>query len=304
MTEPILVLAVDDSITQVTGMQILLQQHGYEVMTAANGQLALDAVRERRPDLVVTDLQMPEMDGLQLVAALRQEFSGLPIILTTAKGSEEIAAHALRLGASSYVPKRTLNEELVPTIERMMSMVDVAGHATEPCSLLTSVRLELLLGNHDDEVPNVIARLEQPLTELGLLDDTMQMQISTALDEALVNAIIHGNLEISTEMRYEGTDEQFREIVQSRQQQAPYCNRNVTIIMEADRNEAKFTIRDQGVGFDVNSLPDPTDFSNLGECGGRGLLLINAFMDQVEHNDSGNEIVMLKRKADATDETQ
>lgn len=300
MTEAKLVLAVDDSITQVTGMQILLQQYGYEVMTAANGQLALDAVRERRPDLVVTDLQMPEMDGLQLVATLRNEFSGLPIILTTAKGSEEIASKALRLGASSYVPKRTLNDDLVPTIERIMSMLDVADHSTQRSALLTSVRLELALGNDDIQVPNVIARLEQPLTELGLLDDTMQMQISTALDEALINAIIHGNLEISTELRYEGTDEQFREIVRERQKQAPYRDRSVTIVMDADRNEVRFTIRDQGPGFDVKSLPDPTDFSNLGEVGGRGLLLINAFMDQVEHNDQGTEITMLKKKVEAS----
>ncbi|TWU15896.1 response regulator [Allorhodopirellula heiligendammensis] len=300
MTEPTLVLAVDDSMTQVTGMQLLLQQHGYEVMTAANGQLALEAVRQRRPDLVVTDLQMPEMDGLQLVAALRQEFSGLPIILTTGKGSEEIAAKALRLGASSYVPKRTLNEDLVPTIERMMSMVDVAEHRTQQSTLLTSIRLELSLGNDDIQVPNVIARLEQPLSELGLLDDTMQMQISTALDEALINAIIHGNLEISTAQRYEGTDEQFRELVRERQRQAPYRDRNVTIAMDANREEVTFNIRDQGPGFDVSSLPDPTDFSNLGECGGRGLLLINAFMDKVIHRNNGNEIVMSKKKGDAS----
>lgn len=303
MTETKLVLAVDDSLTQVTGMQILLQQHGYEVMTAANGRLALEAVRERRPDLVVTDLQMPEMDGLQLVEALRQEFSGLPIILTTAKGSEEIAAKALRMGASSYVPKRTLNEDLVPTIERVMSMLDVADHDTKSLSLLTAVRLELTLANDDAEVPNVIARIEQPLAELGLLDDTMQMQISTALDEALINAIIHGNLEISTQLRYEGTDEHFREIVRTRRKQNPYRDRKVIVVMEADRREVKFTIRDQGPGFDVSTLPDPTDFSNLGECGGRGLLLINAFMDGVEHNAGGTELVMIKKKAEASFES-
>ncbi len=303
MTASTLVLAVDDSMTQVMGMQILLQQHGYEVITAANGQLALEAARERRPDLVVTDLQMPEMDGLQLVAALRQEFAGLPIILTTAKGSEEIASKALRLGASSYVPKRTLNEDLVPTIERMMSMVDVTDHITQPSTYLTAIRIELSLGNDDIQVPSVIARLEKSLAELGLLDDTMQMQISTALDEALINAIIHGNLGISTELRYQGTDEQFREIVNKRRQQDPYIGRNVTIIMDATRDEVTFTIRDQGAGFDVSSLPDPTDFSNLGECGGRGLLLINAFMDRVEHNDHGRELVMFKKKADAQVET-
>lgn len=61
------------------------------------------------------------------------------------------------------------------------------------------------------------------------------------------------------------------------------------------REEMIFTIRDQGKGFDPNTLPDPTDPSNLGKVSGRGLLLIQTFMDRVFHNETGSSITMIKR---------
>jgi anti-sigma regulatory factor (Ser/Thr protein kinase) len=62
------------------------------------------------------------------------------------------------------------------------------------------------------------------------------------------------------------------------------------------RLEAVFAIRDEGQGFDPASLPDPTDPANLERISGRGLLLIQTFMDKVEHNESGNQITMTKRR--------
>ena len=63
------------------------------------------------------------------------------------------------------------------------------------------------------------------------------------------------------------------------------------------RQEAVFVVRDEGNGFDPSQLPDPTDPANLERVSGRGLLLIQTFMDQVEHNERGNEITMRKRKS-------
>jgi anti-sigma regulatory factor (Ser/Thr protein kinase) len=60
------------------------------------------------------------------------------------------------------------------------------------------------------------------------------------------------------------------------------------------RHEATFSVRDEGSGFDPALLPDPTDPANLGRVSGRGLLLIHTFMDRVEHNEKGNQIVMTK----------
>ena len=65
-------------------------------------------IAAEKPDIVVSDLQMPEMDGLELVETIRREHPGLPVILMTAHGSEETAIQALRKGATNYVAKRNL----------------------------------------------------------------------------------------------------------------------------------------------------------------------------------------------------
>jgi CheY-like chemotaxis protein len=77
------------------------------VVHAGNGRDALEKIKSAPPDLVVTDLVMPEMDGLELVKEVRRTYPTIPVILMTAHGSEEIAAAALKAGAASYVPNAT-----------------------------------------------------------------------------------------------------------------------------------------------------------------------------------------------------
>ena len=73
-----------------------------------DGREALAAIQRDPPDLVLTDLQMPEMNGLELVVAIRTTYPAIPVILMTAHGSEEIAMEALQKGAASFVPKKNL----------------------------------------------------------------------------------------------------------------------------------------------------------------------------------------------------
>ena len=67
----------------------------------------------------------------------------------------------------------------------------------------------------------------------------------------------------------------------------------------ATESEASFAVRDEGHGFDPSILPDPTDPENLNGIGGRGVMLIQTFMDDVRYNESGTEITMIKRRADS-----
>src|SRR5205807_817483 len=90
------ILVAEDSSTQALQIQLLLEEAGFVVETAANGQEALQAIRRDPPDLVLTDLDMPGMNGLELVETLRREHSSLPVILITQYGSEEIAVQALQ----------------------------------------------------------------------------------------------------------------------------------------------------------------------------------------------------------------
>ena len=96
----------------------------------------MDARRLKRleraaPALVLTDIQMPEMDGLELVRQMKSRFPAIPVVLVTAYGSEEVAAIALKVGAASYVPKRNLNRDLVPTLQVVL---EAAGIAPRPAA--------------------------------------------------------------------------------------------------------------------------------------------------------------------------
>ena len=297
MPEPTHILVVDDSPTQVRQIQMVLENDGLVVRTAGDGQEAMKCIELEQPLLVVTDLQMPNMNGLELVAAVKNQAASLPVILTTSQGSESIAAQALQEGASSYVPKRDLATALVPVVRQVLSVNQAARSVKEVAQFAFESSISLLLENDEQLVPKVISRLELPMVELGLFDEGERMQIAMALDEALLNAMIHGNLEVSSELRQIDDGKPYIDLIAERKQVAPYMDRRVTVHLNASLSSVTIVIRDEGPGFDLSSLRDPTDPENLERAGGRGLLLINAFMDEVRHNAKGNEITMVKQKA-------
>jgi anti-sigma regulatory factor (Ser/Thr protein kinase) len=128
---------------------------------------------------------------------------------------------------------------------------------------------------------------------MGLCDQTGLIRVCVALREALINAMHHGNLEVGSELR-EHRDIDYHTLVEKRRFQEPYRRRRVYVRAAISYRKAEFTVRDEGPGFDPSSLPDPTDPTNLEKVSGRGLLLIRTFMDQVHHNEIGNEIILVK----------
>ena len=297
MPDPSHILVVDDSPTQLRQIQFLLEREGFVVQSAGDGVQAIAAIENNMPMLVVTDLQMPEMNGLELVASLKQTIPSLPVILTTSQGSEEIASQALKAGAASYVPKRELNDTLIPVLQQVMAVNKAAKAVPAVAQNAVESTITLEVTNDEGQIPDIISRLELPMVELDLFDEGERMQIAMALDEALLNAMIHGNLEVSSELRQSDDGAPYVNMIAQRKEETPYKDRKVTIKLEATNEQITFTIRDDGPGFDAAALRDPTDPENIERAGGRGLLLINAFMDEVSHNEVGNEIRMTKRKA-------
>ena len=101
------VLVVDDSpIDRRLAGKIIESAGDLIVRYASDGREALDLMERETPAVVLTDMQMPEIDGLELVKAVRGQYPSIPVVLMTAHGSEEIAILALKAGAASYVPKR------------------------------------------------------------------------------------------------------------------------------------------------------------------------------------------------------
>src|SRR5262245_8408038 len=114
------VLVVDDSAVDRRLVSGLLRQGNLQVELAENGRDALERMRATPVDLVVTDLQMPELDGLGLVRQIRDHGPHVPVILITAHGSEELALQALHEGAASYVPKSELAQALQQVVEEVL----------------------------------------------------------------------------------------------------------------------------------------------------------------------------------------
>jgi two-component system NtrC family response regulator len=112
------ILIVDDEPNYLVVLSELLRDEGYEVFTAANGREGLQVVRNADLDLVITDMQMPEMDGMQLLTSVKEINRELPVLMITAYAQVEKAVAAMQAGAFSYLAKPFSNDELIVTIQK------------------------------------------------------------------------------------------------------------------------------------------------------------------------------------------
>ncbi|MCK6396792.1 response regulator, partial [Zoogloea sp.] len=169
------ILVVDDSRVDLELVTSLLSDVGHECVRAGNGREALDLVQSDAPELIVTDLQMPEMDGLELVQAVHARHPKVPVVLMTAHGSEEIAAEALRAGAASYVPKRNLAKDLAATIERVLGVAPSRGEGEEAARWLAEAGYRFVLDNRCGWLRPLVAHFQAELARRGFRDETELM---------------------------------------------------------------------------------------------------------------------------------
>jgi CheY-like chemotaxis protein len=116
------ILVVDDNAVNLRMMGYTLQKNGHTIITALNGREALDRLNETFVDLVLTDLTMPEMDGLTLLMHVRadQRYGHLPVIMLTASGQDEDRHTAREAGANEFLTKPTSSRELADTVNRLL----------------------------------------------------------------------------------------------------------------------------------------------------------------------------------------
>ena len=193
------------------------------------------------------------------------------------------------------MPKRLLESELGGTLKGVLAAAAAGRTRQQLLSCLEGHESSFRLENDPDLLAPLVERTLQELAGMKIGDATTRMRVGVALQEALSNALYHGNLEVSSDLRQE--DERlFYGLARERRSLDPYRSRRITFRSALDASGATFVIRDEGPGFDVAALDRPIDPEDLMRIGGRGLLLIRTFMDDVSHNASGNEIILVKRR--------
>jgi len=265
------ILVVDDEPMMTQLLQRCLEDKGYRISTAADGREALGLLKADDYDLLITDVRMPRLDGLQLLKAAKDLFPRLPVIFISGYGEAETVVAALKAGAENFLAKPLDLETLERVVEQTLAMASLPPRR---CLLPTILQKTLIEAPSRVEcVQDVVYQLALSAVAVGFASPDLDSNLRLALVEAITNAMEHGNK----------WDE----------------NKRVRVFAEMTSGQLKVTVADQGGGFDHRELTNPTDSERLLAERGRGVFLINSIMDQVLYNGAGNEVTLIKEKTPA-----
>ena len=181
------ILIADDEADMVTGLRDNLQFEGYEVIVASDGEAALRAATEKSPDLVLLDIMMPKLDGLEVCKRIRSvpDTAMLPILMLTAKAEESDTIVGLELGADDYVTKPFSPKALVARVKALLRRVERQPDGGS--DLHRYGTLTMNLGRHEVR----LGPQEVPLTakEFSLLEHLLRHRGRVLTREVLLNAV-------------------------------------------------------------------------------------------------------------------
>ena len=261
------ILIIENDTTLRESWELVLADLGHAVTALEGREEALEVLYLDEFDIIVSDLTDADTQqpGLQLLSEATHR--RLMALTNGAAAPDLHIVKAFKLDCACLARAGYESAEMCAILEQVLT------HKREEVD--DPLALPYLHERIDFALPSDI-KLMHPLLEY-LLDRVAQLGVAEAdnthlfiaLDEAFVNAVKHGNKFDPTKLVY--------------------------ISAELCATEARFTIEDQGDGFDVHSIPDPLDPANLFKTSGRGVLLIHNIMDEVQYNERGNRVTLVKR---------
>lgn len=283
------ILIVDDDLAIRTYLESALKVENHEVQTAENGLIGLSLFPTFKPDLILSDIQMPEMDGLEMLATIRSQDEDIIIIIMTGYGSEENAIKALNLGANNYLKKPILHPDLLNIIQKCETIVKTKGNKPQISELIQKREVTMKFGNDVEKLPDIIEHL---IAEVGdLLPKVKQTGIRLSLMELLINAIEHGNFEITDQEKMEALEtNKYKDLLKGKLENSPFAVREITVDFKQDPTGIEWIITDEGQGFDWKSIASPLEASKSNLNRGRGIFLSRFQFDELEFIGKGNQI--------------
>lgn len=291
--DKIKVLIVEDDSFSLKYFETLISIEGYDCRIAENGKIGLEVFKEFKPDIVLSDIQMPEMDGLEMLAAIRRLHTDAIVIMATAFNSEEYAIKALKLGANDYLKKPVTPDSLKRLFTKYSRIIRNRNLKSDVLFSFTRKEFTLKIESKI-EIVHVVADMLKRETS-AIFDESERVGIELGLAELITNAIEHGNLEISFAEKSRAMEKnQLEKLFEEREENAKLGSRKVTIDFKQNENSCEWLITDEGEGFDWKAVPNPLESQGLEELHGRGIFISRFQFDEMEYLGNGN-IVRLKK---------
>ncbi|HUT04979.1 MAG TPA: response regulator [bacterium] len=282
------ILIIDDEEAVRTVLAKFMSREGFEHDCASSGDEAIWLLETNEYDFVITDLVMPGAHGLELLERIKSMNSEVPVAIMTGFGTSDRTIEALRGGAVDFIEKPLDFDRISQLLSKVFKRRRREAGYAEALAMLASGTFVL---PNDAIILESAARIATKRLEGTRFHDGVYL----ALIECLTNAMEHGNLEIGQEEKIDAISAgALDELKRSRLADPVLGNREVFLTMKATDDSLRFTVRDEGKGFDYRNLPDPTEAENLFNASGRGVLLVQCYMDEVSWNHAGNEITILK----------
>lgn len=261
------ILIVDDNDELRVMLEQVLRDLGHEVVATGDRAAALEREDLDEFDLIISDLTDETESGLQILSELKRKRLLVPVVVSSDEAQQPGIVKAFKMGAANFLRQPYNKEELCSIVEKTLAY---KLRFVDDLKILPYVRekIEFELPSDVTLMNGVLQYLIERVAKLGIIKPE-RSNLFIALDEAFVNAVKHGNKNDPHKL--------------------------VRITAELCPKEARFTVEDEGQGFNVQEIPDPRDPENLFKSSGRGVLLIYNIMDEVQYNERGNRLTMVKR---------
>lgn len=266
---------------------------GLKVLQAADGQEAYDIFIEKEPEIVVTDFDMPELNGIELIRKISMKSAETKTLLLTGVGNEQVAIDALECGAGHYLKKpvdlasfKRIVKEEVEDILKSRQVVDIS-------QCLKKRNIKLKFKTDIFKVPDIIAILVEK-TEAYLPSYEM-LKVELGLSELITNAVEHGNLGITYNEKSEALKEnRLEQLYEEKLHSDGRQDKTVFVNFVMNDEYCEWRIVDQGDGFDWQKQPSPCMTDKLLCLHGRGIFISKIQFDSIEYEGKGNIVTARK----------
>jgi CheY-like chemotaxis protein len=261
------VLIVDDDREVMTMLADIVRELNLTPVTASHGQEAMEKLKGQKIDLIITDLVMPKMDGLELIKQSRQLNAKIPIAVISGHGEAQNVIEALNRGAYNFVSKPFTIKEIEAIIKKGLRLREFSLGTHK---ILEGIRnyTEINIPNNPHYLPPATLYIVRECQWRGIDDEDQLSNVSVCADELLTNALIHGN----------ELDE----------------DKKISIQLVFDSEKFTMSFEDEGRGFDYHKLMAALSAEQVVPPTKRGLFIVKSLMDELSFNESGNKVTAVK----------